>query len=104
MLFGLLIVLPATIIVWLLLRLFRVRSRISFGRLHEAIGPIILGGWIGTLFVIGPIVGMIFWGGVPSGLLAFPKLGRRLRRALRPVGDFCRTGPPPARDHGIHFA
>jgi hypothetical protein len=63
---------PATLVVWLLLHLFGVRSRISFERLHEAVGLIIVGGWIGTLFVIGPIVAMISGGGVLLGFWHSP--------------------------------
>jgi hypothetical protein len=42
MLFCLLVVLPITIIIWVLLKLFRVKWRISFEELHVGVGVAIL--------------------------------------------------------------
>jgi hypothetical protein len=50
MLFGLLIVLPLTVVVWVVLRLFRVRVK-SFERLGELIGVVVLFTWLAILFI-----------------------------------------------------
>jgi hypothetical protein len=50
MLFALLIVLPLTVVVWVVLRLFRVRVK-SFERLGELIGVVVLFTWLAILFI-----------------------------------------------------
>lgn len=50
MLFGLLIVLPLTVVVWVVLRLFRVRVK-SFERLGELIAVVVLFTWLAILFI-----------------------------------------------------
>jgi len=63
MLFGLLVVLPITIVIWLLVKVVRPKTRISFERLHEGIGIAIL--MTIVLCFIGAIIGTaaygIFW-------------------------------------------
>ena len=51
MLFGLLIVLPVTVIVWIILKIFYPRLTISFERLHDGVGLVIIGLWIAAFFV-----------------------------------------------------
>ena len=43
MLFGLLIVLPITIVAWIFLRIFRRKSKLGFEDLHLRVGVVILG-------------------------------------------------------------
>ena len=50
MLFSLLIVLPLTVVVWVVLRLFRVRVK-SFERLGELIAVVVLLTWLAILFI-----------------------------------------------------
>jgi hypothetical protein len=63
MLFGLLFVLPIAVIVWLLVKLVRPRSRISFENLHQGIYFVIVlvfvVGFI--LAIIGTVAYHIFW-------------------------------------------
>jgi putative effector of murein hydrolase len=50
MLFSLLIVLPLTVVVWVVLRLFRERVK-SFERLGELIAVVVLFTWLAILFI-----------------------------------------------------
>ena len=50
MLFSLLIVLPLTVVVWVVLRLFRVRVK-SFERLGELIAVVVLFTWLAIVFI-----------------------------------------------------
>ena len=56
MLFMLLVVTPITIVVWLLIKLFRPKSKISFENLAVGIGVSICMTWVIGLFVGGMFV------------------------------------------------
>jgi hypothetical protein len=63
MLFFLLVVTPIAIIVWLLVKLFRPKSRITFDRLAEGIGVAICMIWVVGLMLGGMAYAVfeIFW-------------------------------------------
>jgi hypothetical protein len=67
MLFGLLIVLPLTVVVWVVLRLFRVRVE-SFERLGELIGVVVLFTWLAILFIGLPTYAAVSLVGAHLGL------------------------------------
>jgi len=50
MLFGLLIVLPITLVLWALLRLFRRKSKLNFEDLHDLVGIAIVGLVVAAFF------------------------------------------------------
>jgi hypothetical protein len=67
MLFSLLIVLPLTVVVWVVLRLFRVRVG-SFERLGELIGVVVLFTWLAILFIGLPTYAAVSLVGAHFGL------------------------------------
>jgi hypothetical protein len=50
MLFWLIIVLPITIAVWVLVKLFRPKSKLDFEDLSVRVGLVIIGLWLAALF------------------------------------------------------
>jgi hypothetical protein len=67
MLFSLLIVLPLTVVVWVVLRLFRVRVK-SFERLGELIAVVVLFTWFAIVFIGLPTYAAVSLVGAHFGL------------------------------------